>query len=709
MVLKMLSRRQRDIIEMLLEAPEPVTVRRLAEKTGVSGRTIHRELSRLKRILKDSGLSLNPKAGVGITIEGREDAISTLKGQLRQTPLRGRELTPSERDFFIIQELLSSKTIHKLTFFAHKLSVTEATISNDMDRIALWFEKRGLSLVRKPGIGVYLKGSETAFRRAILDFLYENLGEDRLLTLVRSNPENITGERIDVRSEIKSRLLNFIDGDVFTKLEAAVDKTLEETGFEIVDSSYVGLMVHLALAVERLKMGEKIYFDKGILEKLKSAKEYEIAVKISDRLEEVFGISVPIHEIGYITMHLKGAKLRKGVDLDGYIMESEDLKTLKIARILVDCVEEELNLSLSKDLKLMSGLVAHLEPAITRLTMGMDIRNPVLGQLKAQYGHIFSATKRAGVRIQRLIGVPIPDSEIGFLTMHIAAAVERANTMDFKARVLIVCSSGIGSSRILAARLKKSVDNIEIVDEVSALSFEKNKTAGKDIDLVISTVPLNYEGEVVVVTPVLFPEEIEKIRSIIKNIAAGRRPAEEKRRGKFLPWLEDKLEITARIAGDIVGILKNFKVVKVSKIETPADIIKRASEKNFLPQGSDSKEVFEALTRRERLGSTLIPEVNLALLHARTDGVKQPFIGLLTLDKSVLISGDEVDRIIVLLAPKSLLPEELELISSFSASIIENREFNAIIREADENKFLEYLRNLMGGYYNEVINKGGEK
>jgi mannitol operon transcriptional antiterminator len=101
--------------------------------------------------------------------------------------------------------------------------------------------------------------------------------------------------------------------------------------------------------------------------------------------------------------------------------------------------------------------------------------------------------------------------------------------------------------------------------------------------------------------------------------------------------------------------------------------------------------------------------VNLALLHARTDGVKQPFIGLLTLDKSVLISGDEVDRIIVLLAPKSLLPEELELISSFSASIIENREFNAIIREADENKFLEYLRNLMGGYYNEVINKGGEK
>jgi mannitol operon transcriptional antiterminator len=274
---------------------------------------------------------------------------------------------------------------------------------------------------------------------------------------------------------------------------------------------------------------------------------------------------------------------------------------------------------------------------------------------------------------------------------------------------LIVCSSGIGSSRILAARLKKSVDNIEIVDEVSALSFEKNKTARKDIDLVISTVPLNYEGEVVVVTPVLFPEEIEKIRSIIKNIAAGRRPAEEKRRGKFLPGLEDKLEITARIAGDIVGILKNFKVVKVSKIETPADIIKRASEKNFLPQGSDSKEVFEALTRRERLGSTLIPEVNLALLHARTDGVKQPFIGLLALDKSVLISGDEVDRIIVLLAPKSLLPEELELISSFSASIIENREFNAIIREADENKFLEYLRNLMGGYYNEVINKGGEK
>ena len=53
------------------------------------------------------------------------------------------------------------------------LGVSEATVSNDLDEVAKWFDKFKLSLVRKQGFGIYLEGKEKAYRKALTAFIDE--------------------------------------------------------------------------------------------------------------------------------------------------------------------------------------------------------------------------------------------------------------------------------------------------------------------------------------------------------------------------------------------------------------------------------------------------------------------------------------------------------------------------------------------------------
>ncbi|AGB40289.1 transcriptional antiterminator [Halobacteroides halobius DSM 5150] len=706
MKLKSLSSRQKKIINKLIKSTDFITIKELAQQLKISKRTVQRELSKLKTFLKELDLNLESKPGVGITINGEEALIAKFEKKL-STPISNRmNLTPKERKTQIIQEFLMGGRFHKLTALAHKFAVTEATISYDLNKVSNWFEMRGLSLVRKQGVGVELEGSETAFRRAVLDFLYENMGEDEILTLIHESEKE---QPKDATSNARNKILNFINLDNFEKLEIAVNESLEEIDFDVVNSSYIGLIIHLSLAIKRLQMEETIYIDQDKLTDLKETSEYEVAEKLADKLEDIFDLTVPVEEKGYITMHLKGAKLRKNIDLMDEPLDTEELEVIRLARVLVQEVEKELNVKLVDDFNLISGLVTHLEPALSRLKMGMEIRNPILKHLRLEYRPIFSATKQAASKLEQMINRIIPDAEIGFLTMHIAAAVEKSDDSNCKARVLVVCSSGIGSSKILATRLKKTIKNLEVVDEVSALEL-KNNQLPKDIDFIVSTIPLEkHQEDTVVVSPILMPDEIEKIRTKINQINLK---VKEKKQDNKENKLEDKLATVATISEDIMGIIQNFEIIRLEKGQNYDQLIKQAASTDFLPTDSHPESVYQALKKREEKGATIIPSIKLSLLHARTDGVRQPFIGLISLKKPILIPDSkkekqEVDRIVVLLAPQELLEEELQLISDFSASIIENQKFYQVVRKGNKEGFRNYLRKLMDDYYKKLVTKGG--
>ena len=103
-----------------------------------------------------------------------------------------------------------------------------------------------------------------------------------------------------------------------------------------------------------------------------------------------FQIEIPEAEIGYITMHLQGAKLRQN---EGELLEASNLQTVMQAKKLIQCMEDATGYDLMNNAPLLEGLVTHLKPAIYRIQQNMGITNPLLQSIRKDYEELFQIVK----------------------------------------------------------------------------------------------------------------------------------------------------------------------------------------------------------------------------------------------------------------------------------------------------------------------------
>ena len=74
--------------------------------------------------------------------------------------------------------------------------------------------------------------------------------------------------------------------------------------------------------------------------------------------------------------------------------------------------------------------------------------------IKEKYAEVFQAAILASRLIQSEFYVEVSEDEVGYITIHFGAALERINYQEKKkARVAIVCSSGVGTTNLLEVRL----------------------------------------------------------------------------------------------------------------------------------------------------------------------------------------------------------------------------------------------------------------
>ena len=207
-----MEQRTREILKLLMREKIFITTSDIANKLSVSSKTISRQLPKVEEVLNSVGLQIEKKAGAGILITGSEVKRYALAKQLESSE---KEYTPTERRSIIISKLLASREPVKLFALSSAVHVTDSTISNDLDKLEPQFREQGLKLLRKPGLGVSLLGDERDLRRAIVRYIYEHVGEENLLNLMRDNLPQ-TNESI---AQVSKFLLELIDAGEWRRLE----------------------------------------------------------------------------------------------------------------------------------------------------------------------------------------------------------------------------------------------------------------------------------------------------------------------------------------------------------------------------------------------------------------------------------------------------------------------------------------------------------
>ncbi len=168
----MLTSRQKQIVGTLLGRDEFTPVSEIAATLGISGRTVLRELSALSADLKAYRATIERRSSRGVRLNCPEETLQELtRAVLGRTKLM--LCSKEERRRFILATLLQNSEPVKMQYFTATLAVTDATVGADLDRMENWLEEHTISLVRKPGVGVYLSGDEWALRNGMLNLFFD--------------------------------------------------------------------------------------------------------------------------------------------------------------------------------------------------------------------------------------------------------------------------------------------------------------------------------------------------------------------------------------------------------------------------------------------------------------------------------------------------------------------------------------------------------
>ncbi|KLU60642.1 transcriptional regulator MtlR [Peptococcaceae bacterium CEB3] len=670
-----LTVRQKFILHNLIEKG-CLTLKGLSQQLDVSERTILRETSSLNEWLRSYKLRISDSVGL-LRLNGPEQEQHRVRERLEEIPLLWM-LNPEQRQALITAQLLLASEPIKSAYFSHQFNVVEATIVFYLDKIETWLKNEDLVLIRKRGYGLEVEGSEWHKRNAFVDLVYSYRPMSELLSFLYENQQDYP-------------LLAFFKVTFGEELLRAVKDLMETLNRHALfpnDIRFFGTLIHVLLSIQRTRCQAPITLPEDVVAEILASQEYDFVKDIRVALQE-WGFELPASELAYLAIHLKGdRKFRdstpdseeNGFDLEDLIKET------------VYIVEKKLNVSIHVDQQLLTGLIQHIDPALYRLSMGLEVRNPIIDEIKQYYPNLYQAVEQACKLVFSKYNLVIPESEVGFVTMHIGAAIERQHGAENTLNALIICPNGLSTAKMLSSKVKRHFTEVGRIDVCSLR--EMNDRLKDGYDLVLSTVRLGTKAaDVTVVSPFLSQDDIEAINSLIQK------------KNRKTHWRESPVPIGEEQPGieknlNLVNeILQNFQVKLLEGDSYPEVLDKIVREICADAPGikpSSGKILKHLICQREEKGNVIIPESHVALLHVRSDEIKKPFVGVYRLKefikmKSFGFGQEKVDTFVAMLARKTESNYLLEQLGKISVELVENQEFCEILRIGDQQDIRDAL------------------
>lgn len=676
--MRKMTARQRQMILLLLGVREEITAAEIAAETGVSVRTVHREMEEIGELLKAFDLDLSRKSGKGIQLSGPGSALEELRTFLQEE--KPAEYSGEDRKVYELCSLLEAEEPVKLFALAHSLKVTVATISYDLDELEPWVRKFGLKLVRRRGYGVEITGTEVDKRRAIGRLAAERLDQSDLV-----------GHQPPVQGNLVCKtLLSAVGKRNLIEVENTLWDMEWKWTAELPEIVYMELLLSLSITARRVFIGREIDLTEDVGYPRKSDhRNIAGSEQFVQRLGHALGLHFPRTE----TLYIAGLfdRVQDSFSTTGFAYG--DIELVEIVYRLTESIVKQTGIPFLRDRSLREGLIEHIDPALKRIREGTRIRNPLLGPIRKDYEELFHIVREAVEDLD--LDLAIPDEEIGFLVMHFGAAMERLSQLRRSVRAILVCSSGLSSSRLLATRLGKELPQIEVMGNVSW--YEAARLPDEDYDLIISTIDLPLPSDrYIKISPLLTGEEIERLLSYIQNTVPKERQAADSGKQGTVVREEaafDRMKSYSIILEEMISLIERFRFYPLdnSGMNLPSTLAVMLDMIADYGVISDTALVLDRLLERERMASQVIPDTGLALFHTRSSHIHKSSLTLYRLEQPVGLDGEtEVRVILLMLAPRKLSKESLEVLSEISAMLL-NSELVKLLEERSEAEIRRYL------------------
>ncbi|WP_317943525.1 BglG family transcription antiterminator [Carnobacterium maltaromaticum] len=630
-----LERREKEIVTILL-ASELTTISKIAETMHLSSKTISQSLKIIDNYFAGSGLSLIRKPKVGISLVGDRDQLNQL---MQFTNQQAIPTTKEERVQYLCFKIIEQTSYFTRQELQDSLFIGKTTLEKDMNKVNEIFALFDVTIEWIPGKGSFLNLMEHEKRKLAVDLIYYFWSQNwQVVKTEESFTHTIEGVPDFAKGFVNLQMLKEIDEllqDYFSKSQP-----------EMSDMSYHSLLLHLLVAIERIKNGQLLK-DEALENQFPSNSELAKFIKV---LENHFEIQLPVSEIMFINSHLNMNKLAASE----LIYESPNDNFVR--EIIKDTI-------VNYDEASLVGLVTHIKSVIERIRKDLPIANPFIADVKQSFPISFEEAIQLKQKLEKTFELIIPEDETAYLAVHIQAFKERKKEENIdKIKVLLVCSSGKGTSQLLAARIRRKFPKLEISRILSIQELARTKITE---DLILSTVNLEIENHTILyVSPVLSQIDQNKINKFID---------EKKEVAK------DTKTFARLIHQDLVFLdqpLANFEAVI------------HFIGKQLVRKGYVKKGIIQSAIDRESLSFTSFGK--FATPHGAPELVLKSAIAFLRLKKEIKW-GDAKVKYIFFICIKDESSHDLEAIYDHLLEIIDSGD-KSFLAKGNQEQLLSYLK-----------------
>lgn len=485
-----LSKRENHLIEVLMKNNMMLTAHQLAKISGVSTKTIYRMVKKINEESTEGDIIIS-EIGKGFRLD--YDKYLHLNTANKMATKEKESLI--RRNNILLKLLFKAPHSVKVHDLFDSYFVSEAVIFKDIKKIETFLTNYHLKLYRKDG-SLAVKGLERDIRKAV-NYLIEGreLTDETFLT----DFQNISAYDIDFLTS----LLRDIENQLGTTISYPYN---------------VNIFSHLYILMKRNREGsienqEDITLDSEEEQLIKNYQTiFEVSKGVINRVSNYLCIELEEIETFYLFNYLISSRLE---NFNEYSAKGNE-KSKEVTNFLMKEMSKVLG-SVTMEAEYKEDLLSHITPLLYRLSNEIFIKNDLIQDIQLEYSEMFKLVEKATRKAEKVFHLPqVSIDEIGFLVLYF---VKYKEMRKIKKRVLIMCSSGVGTSELLKAKVKKAFPEIEIVDVISSKRFIKNIEKYQDIDLILTTVHLHKDFGVpsLLVNAIFTKQDEERTKNMLQG------------------------------------------------------------------------------------------------------------------------------------------------------------------------------------------------
>lgn len=494
------NKRILELIRILLQQSDYITIQNISTLLQVSNKTIRNDLNVVSEFLNEYALSLCRKTGVGICINGDEEAKLTLLNSISTRANQVISYSPKARKNYIGLRLITCAENCRIYELSSELFVSRATIHKDISALSSQFTAYNIDIIRKNNHGISLIGKERHLRDLMFDLLQEDAGYSEFIKIIQ-NPD------YECTQNFIFKALDYTDRNIHQIVHLII-----HSGNPYINSlpfnSLSAVLLRIFISIIRMTEGHPITLSQEFMEELRYKALFPEISQLTTMLEKELHLTLSEEELRYLQIHFLSLDNKTG------ITENDQYELTRLVDKLLMNWEVTLQLPFTQDIDLRESLITHLGPTLTRFRHGISIKNPMLEEIYTYYHNTFLIVKNSLEVLTKGYSCNLSDDEIGYITIYLAASLELKKR---PLKTILICHGGTGVMKLLMRKLIPQIPEIEIIAHESFLTIQNTDLSQAELILSTLNINLNIDIPILTINPIMYDHDISRLKNIIKK------------------------------------------------------------------------------------------------------------------------------------------------------------------------------------------------